>query len=105
MPGLTREQMEKEIERGRSISHNGNIITRKEDLPKPEELADTPEARAKADEDLAAEIARLQARRDSLKAEAMVRKPDETLVNQHAAVSLGKVESTKDAPKATDKAK
>lgn len=101
MAGLTREQMEKEIERGRSIVHNGNIITTKEGLPTPEELADSPEAKAKADEDLAAEIARLQARRDSLKADTMVRKPDETL----AKAAPAKDEPAKDAPKANDKAK
>ena len=77
---LTREQMEKEIERGRSIGlPDGRIVTRVEDLPNPEDLADSPEAKAKADEDLAAEIARLEARRARLNADTMVRKPDETL--------------------------
>lgn len=101
MAGLTREQMEKEIERGRSVGlPDGRIVTRVQDLPKPEELADTPEAKAKADEDLAAEIARLQARRDRLAADTMVRKTDETL-SKAAPVK----DEPKDAPKATDKAK
>lgn len=59
---LSRKDMEEVIKGGGSVLHDGRIITSVEDLPKPEELAETDAERAATAEDLRREIAERQDR-------------------------------------------
>jgi hypothetical protein len=63
----TRDQLEEIIKRGESVIHNGEIITKIEDLPTEAELVLGNPALEKVTADvLDAQIARLQAERDKL---------------------------------------
>ena len=69
---LTRDQMEAEIASGRSILHNGAIITRVENLPSAARLANgDPLAEQIAAADLDRRISALEAERESLRRQSV----------------------------------
>lgn len=75
---LSPQQMKEAIEGGGSVLVNNRLITRVEDLPKAEELAQTEEEKAAAAAELDAQIAELQRRREALGGQSAAASNDET---------------------------
>lgn len=87
---LTHAEIKARLERGEgSVIHKGQVYAKVEDLPEPEAFAaGDPAALAHADEELAAEIARLEARRDNLRRgqpHQGLKNPDEMTAEEKAA--------------------
>ncbi len=58
---LSREQMIATINQGRSVLFNGRLITKVENLPSKADLATTDEEKAAAEQDINAQIEKLNA--------------------------------------------
>ncbi|MHC5541214.1 hypothetical protein ACYOEI_23580, partial [Singulisphaera rosea] len=84
-----RSEMEEIIRSGGSIMHEGQVITRVEDLPTDADLAEgDPELEASTLEDIDSQIAKLNAQRDRLKTPVADRPPKPTSA---ASPQAGKV--------------
>lgn len=79
---LTRRDMEVIIGRGESVMHNGQILTKVDQLPRDDQLAETEDDKAQVVAKLDQEMAKLQARKDKM---TMVRKPDVTAAKTESA--------------------
>lgn len=66
---LSYDEMVSIINSGQSVLLDGNIISSLEALPLPEKLSKTPQETAAIKDDLAAQLAALQARLDALEAQ------------------------------------
>ena len=63
---LTLAGMQRVINSGGTVLHNGAVLSKAEHLPTESQLAKTPEERAQAAKDIDAEIAALQARKAAM---------------------------------------
>ncbi len=87
---LTREQMEEEIAKGRSILHNGAIITHIENLPSAAKISNgDPKAAAQAAAELDKKIGHLLDERDSLRISMRASEPVQP--SEPAWATLGKL--------------